>query len=106
MDPKDPDALQTKLFLMLQTEQYDAALELIDSTEDKDAYAFENAYALYRLQRELEAGKKLDEIKARSGADRGITHLEAQMVNSRLFLHSLKADTLSALPSRVISRGD
>lgn len=86
LDPKDPDALQTKSFLLLQSEQYDAALDLIDSVEDKDAFAFEDAYALYRLQRELEAGQKLDEIKTRRGADRGITHLEAQMVNNCLFL--------------------
>jgi len=69
----------------LQTEQYIGALELIDSGEDKDAYAFEKAYTLYRLQCEQEAGQVLEEIKTRRGPDRGIIHLEAQMVNTCLF---------------------
>ncbi|KAK2463030.1 hypothetical protein APHAL10511_004685 [Amanita phalloides] len=79
LDPKDADALQTKLFLLLQTERYDAALTLIDSGEDEHTYTFEKAYTLYRLQRENEASQKVEEIKARREADRGIIHLEAQM---------------------------
>ncbi|KAF8623393.1 hypothetical protein AX17_007431 [Amanita inopinata Kibby_2008] len=79
LDSKDPDALQTKLFLLLQTEQYDPALELINSNEKTIRFAFEKAYALYRLQRESEASQTLREIKAQRGADRGIIHLEAQM---------------------------
>lgn len=79
LDPKDADALRTKSFLLLQTEQYNAALELIDSHSEGDTYAFEKAYTLYRLQRESEASQKLDEIKAQHGGDRGIIHLEAQM---------------------------
>ena len=85
LEPKDTDALQTKLFLLSQTEQYNGALEMIDSGEDKDVYAFEKAYTLYRLQCEQEAGQILEEIKTRRGPDRGITHLEAQMVNTCLF---------------------
>jgi len=79
LEPRDTDALQTKLFLLSQTEQYSGALEMIDSGEDKDVYAFEKAYTLYRLQCEQEAGQILEEIKTRRGPDRGITHLEAQM---------------------------
>ncbi|KAF8622932.1 hypothetical protein AX15_006610 [Amanita polypyramis BW_CC] len=79
LDPQDVDALQTKLFLLLQTERYSAALELVDSQGETDTYAFEKVYTLYRLQEELEASQKLEEIKAQHGADRGIVHLEAQM---------------------------
>lgn len=87
LHPKDTDALQTKLFLLLQTEQYKAALELMGET---DAYVFEKAYALYRLQQEVEASQKVDEIKTQHGADRGIVHLEAQMVNDRFCFLSLR----------------
>ena len=84
LDSKDADASQTKLFLLLQTEQYNAALDLIDSQEDGGKLAFEKVYTLYRLQRESEASQKLEEIKARLPPDRGVMHLEAQMVNIRL----------------------
>ncbi|KIL62467.1 hypothetical protein M378DRAFT_81199 [Amanita muscaria Koide BX008] len=83
LDSRDADALQTKLFLLLQTEQYNPALELIDSQEDAAKYAFEKAYTLYRLQRESEASQKLEEFKVQKGTDRGIIHLEAQMASDR-----------------------
>jgi len=44
LDPKDADARQTKLFLLLQTEQYSAALSLIDSDDDRSHHAYERAY--------------------------------------------------------------
>ncbi|THV07976.1 hypothetical protein K435DRAFT_642713 [Dendrothele bispora CBS 962.96] len=79
LDPTDPDALQTKLFLYLQTEQYAPALEIIAST-GKEKHAFEKAYAYYRLQREDEASSVLEEIKEKNGVeDRGVMHLEAQL---------------------------
>ncbi|CAA7260374.1 unnamed protein product [Cyclocybe aegerita] len=80
LEPKDSDARQTKLFLLLQTEQYNAALDLINSNDDKDKHAYERAYCLYRLQREAEARETLEVIKKEKGEDdRGIVHLEAQL---------------------------
>ena len=73
------DALQTKLFLLLQTEQYVAALTLADSAEH--AFDFGRAYSLYRLHREHEAASVLDEVKSAVGPDRGASHLEAQLVS-------------------------
>ena len=81
--PADEDALQTKLFLLLQTEQYAAALALVDAD---DGRAYEKAYSLYRLQHESDAGDILREVKAKDPEDRGAVHLEAQMVSA---LHSL-----------------
>jgi signal recognition particle subunit SRP72 len=78
LDPTDKDALQTKLSLLLQTEQYAAALTLADSAEH--AFEFGRAYSLYRLHREHEAAAVLDDIKASAGSTRGVNHLEAQLV--------------------------
>ncbi|KAF8058543.1 hypothetical protein FPV67DRAFT_1565451 [Lyophyllum atratum] len=77
LEPNDTDANQTKLFLLLQTEQYDAALSLIDSGGQ---HAFERAYSLYRLPHEEEARQVLQETKGEKGDDdRGVVHLEAQL---------------------------
>lgn len=77
--PADKDALQTKLFLLLQTEQYDDALSLIRDADRHSDFAFEKAYALYRLQREEEAASVLAEMKKNQGDHRGVSHLEAQL---------------------------
>ncbi|KAH9888503.1 hypothetical protein C8Q73DRAFT_748267 [Cubamyces lactineus] len=81
LDPRDPDALQTKLFLLLQTDQYAAALAMIAGEGDGgDAHAFEKAYSLYRLHREEEAASVLEGLKGQDQADdRGLQHLEAQL---------------------------
>ncbi|KAJ3510570.1 hypothetical protein NLJ89_g4599 [Agrocybe chaxingu] len=77
LEPQDVDARQTKLFLLLQTEQYNAALDLINSNDDKDQHAYERAYCLYRLQREAEARETLEVIKKQKGDDdRGISYRE------------------------------
>ncbi|KAF7974660.1 hypothetical protein HWV62_11548 [Athelia sp. TMB] len=78
--PGDKDALQTKLFLLLQTEQYDAALSLIASGND-EKHIYAKTYSLYRLQREAEATEGLDALKAEDDEDleRGAIHLEAQL---------------------------
>ncbi|KAH8088957.1 hypothetical protein BXZ70DRAFT_954983 [Cristinia sonorae] len=77
LDPADQDALQTKLYLLLQTEQYAAALALI---EDNGENNFERMYSLYRLQREEEVESALAELKETSNEiDRGVIHLEAQL---------------------------
>lgn len=76
--------MQTKLFLLLQKEQYDAALALINSVELATKYSFEKAYSLYRLHRESEAQGILEEIKAEKkevDESRDVMHLEAQLVS-------------------------
>lgn len=93
LHPADTDAVQTKLFLLLQTEQYDAALTLIaDSTSgDGPDYTFEEAYAMYRLHREGEAAAALGKIKGSGKDHRGVVHLEAQLVCTNRtcrFLHA------------------
>ena len=81
LDPKDADARQTKLFLLLQTEQYSAALSLIDSDDDHEHHAYEKAYSLYRLSHESEAREVLNSIKSNQKTEnnRGLVHLEAQL---------------------------
>ncbi len=84
IEPKDQDATQAKLFLLLQTDQYSAALDLIGDQEDQ---VFEKVYSLYRVHREEEVADVLKVIKQEKGEDdRGVTHLEAQLV-SPLSLH-------------------
>ncbi|KAJ8501684.1 hypothetical protein ONZ51_g433 [Trametes cubensis] len=81
LEPRDPDALQTKLFLLLQTDQYVAALAMIAGEGDAgDEHAFEKAYSLYRLHREDEAASVLEGMKGQDQVDdRGLQHLEAQL---------------------------
>ncbi|OSC98814.1 hypothetical protein PYCCODRAFT_1438972 [Trametes coccinea BRFM310] len=81
LEPHDPDALQTKLFLLLQTDQYAAALSMISGEDEQgEGHAFEKAYSLYRLHREDEAESVLDKLKTQEQAeDRGVVHLEAQL---------------------------
>ncbi|KAI6043520.1 hypothetical protein EDC04DRAFT_2562689 [Pisolithus marmoratus] len=82
LDPTDEDALQTKLFLLLQTEQYEAALSLIGD-DTSDHRAFEKAYALYRFHKEEEASNILQRLKQTQRDQRGVLHLDAQL-NYRL----------------------
>ena len=84
LDPKDVDARQTKLFLLLQTEQCNAALSLIDSDDDQAHHAYERAYSLYRLSHESEASEVLKSIKGDQDTEdsRGLVHLEAQLACS------------------------
>ena len=86
--------MQAKLFLLLQTEQYNTALDLVSSLADPAAREFERTYALYRLHRENEAAELLPRLKALEGTDemfaRGVMHLEAQLVRlADLFAPSL-----------------
>lgn len=81
--PKDLDALQTKLFLLLQTEQYESALTLVSSPDVSSAKDLEKAYALYGLRREDDAMGEVSRIKTNTpGASipRGVLLLEAQLV--------------------------
>ena len=80
----DSDALRAKLFLLLQTEQYMPALDLIKSLSNSAPHDFEKAYALYGLHRENEARENVSSIKNAAGtgaAPRGVLLLEAQLVS-------------------------
>jgi signal recognition particle subunit SRP72 len=85
LHPHDPSAFHTKLFLLIQTERYASALTLVSSLSPDDAsrYAFQRAYCLYRLHREDETCEILKSIKDKEEDkedDRGMLHLEAQLV--------------------------
>ena len=88
LDPNDQDALETKLTLLLQTDQYAAALSLSDdllSGKDSDTFLklFGTAYALYRLNREPEAAGIVQSIKPEGPhEERGVLHMEAQIVRT------------------------
>ncbi|KAJ7596108.1 hypothetical protein C8J56DRAFT_1160355 [Mycena floridula] len=77
LEPNDPDALKTKVYLYLQTDQYNAALALIEAN-GPDFQPFEKAYALYRLQNLTKAREVLDKCKG-STNDMSVLHLEAQL---------------------------
>jgi signal recognition particle subunit SRP72 len=83
--PDDIDALSTKLFLLLQIDQYQSALTVIDGSKNKSELAFENAYALYRSHESVSAHEATKSLKEKNPEDRGLAHLEAQLV--RLFRH-------------------
>ncbi|KAK8869879.1 hypothetical protein IAR55_000447 [Kwoniella newhampshirensis] len=77
LDPASETAFQTLLFLDLQTDDYSAALALLDNPPSAaSSLEFERAYCLYRLHREKEALVVLDGLK---GKDRKVEHLEAQI---------------------------
>ncbi|KAH7908266.1 hypothetical protein BJ138DRAFT_1103640 [Hygrophoropsis aurantiaca] len=96
VEPADKDALQTKLFLLLQTEQYETALPLIKHDSDNPENLFERAYALYRLHHEPEADSALSEIKQTEKEHRGVLHLEAQL-NYRQASYQTSVDLYSEL---------
>jgi len=77
--PDDPDALSTKLFLLLQTDQYEAALVVINGDKDKSKLTFEHAYALYRSHEDAEAQRVIESLK-QNADDSGLAHLKAQLV--------------------------
>ncbi|KAF5354913.1 hypothetical protein D9756_005625 [Leucocoprinus leucothites] len=77
--PDDVDALSTKLFLLLQTDQYETALVVIDREKDKSKFAFERAYTLYRSREDTEAQQAIKSLKEKNSDDRGLAHLEAQL---------------------------
>ena len=76
--------MNTKLFLLLQTDAYEDALALVESLGDSEQREFEKAYALYRLHREDEAAAHVSKLKGSpqptDANQRGVTHLEAQLV--------------------------
>ncbi|KAG8899089.1 hypothetical protein FRB99_006940 [Tulasnella sp. 403] len=82
LDPQDKDALDTKLFLFIQTEQYESALELIKHIPgtSESSHAFERAYLAYRLQKEEGAFEIVESARKEGVADgRALAQLEAQI---------------------------
>ncbi|KAJ7151633.1 hypothetical protein C8R46DRAFT_1304171 [Mycena filopes] len=82
--PADPDALQTKLFLLLTVGQPAAATSLIESlnaegNEGQQQYTFERAYALYCLHKRGDAREALVQNSDAGVDERGARHLEAQL---------------------------
>lgn len=86
------NTLQTLLFLLLQTDQYDRALETIESASQSDKLEFEKAYCLYRLHEEEKAKELVEKLRATEGGSVGLeqesarrlAHLEAQVVSNSL----------------------
>lgn len=85
------NALQTLLFLLLQTDQYNLALETIESASHSDKLEFEKAYCLYRLHEEDRARELVGKLRLTEGGSVGLeqesarrlAHLEAQVVSRR-----------------------
>lgn len=83
------NALQTLLFLLLQTDQYNLALETIESASHSDKLEFEKAYCLYRLHEEERARELVEKLRLTEGGSvsleqesaRRLAHLEAQVVS-------------------------
>jgi signal recognition particle subunit SRP72 len=96
LTPDDADVLQTKLFLLLQTDQYSRALEIIETMSSsagpsKSSTELEKAYILYRLHKEKDAKAIVGSAHGNDGAlKEGFAHLEAQLVSqcTILILHS------------------
>jgi signal recognition particle subunit SRP72 len=78
LDAASTSAFQTLLFLHLHTDDYAAALDLVEHPPAPAELQFERAYCLYRLHRERDALQQLQEIKARGRREE---HLEAQVVS-------------------------
>lgn len=82
------NALQTLLFLLLQTDQYALALDTIESASQNDKLEFEKAYCLYRLHEEEKAKQLVESLRQTEGgavgleheSARRLAHLEAQIV--------------------------
>jgi signal recognition particle subunit SRP72 len=107
LKPNDPDALQTKLTLLLHTDQHALALALSEALVDGEQETtfplmFGRAYALYRLNREPEAHEVVGHIKPMGQyEERGVLHMKAQIVKSHLLSISCKTDSLAFLPQGV-----
>ncbi|CAK9780893.1 hypothetical protein CC85DRAFT_284709 [Cutaneotrichosporon oleaginosum] len=76
LDPASTSAFQTLLFLHLHTDDYAAALDLVEHPPSPADLRFERAYCLYRLHRERDALAQLQDIETRTRREE---HLEAQV---------------------------
>ncbi|BEJ16066.1 hypothetical protein CspHIS471_0506710 [Cutaneotrichosporon sp. HIS471] len=76
LDAASTSAFQTLLFLHLHTDNYAAALDLVENPPSPAQLQFERAYCLYRLHRERDALQQIQEMKARGRREE---HLKAQV---------------------------
>lgn len=86
LDPKSDAAFKTLLFLLLETDAYAAALEIVESTiasQSRGNLEFEKAYCLYRLHKEEDSLKIVESAKGSASGDDKVKweHLEAQIVS-------------------------
>ncbi|KAI4519300.1 hypothetical protein K525DRAFT_241411 [Schizophyllum commune Loenen D] len=72
LDPNDADALQAKIYAMMEADQHAGALDILGPQ-----HQYERAYSLYKLQREAEARDILDTITPQD--DRSVLVLRAQI---------------------------
>ncbi|CAE6388539.1 unnamed protein product [Rhizoctonia solani] len=80
LTPDDTDVIQTKLFLLLQTDQYARALDIVNTlSSGSDSRQLEKAYLLYRLHKEKEAKAIVDQAKGKGASEGGFAHLDAQI---------------------------
>ncbi|KAJ9126340.1 hypothetical protein QFC24_002073 [Naganishia onofrii] len=104
------NALQTLLFLLLQTDQYDLALDTIESASQSDKLEFEKAYCLYRLHEEEKAKQLVESLRQTEGGSVGLeqesarrlAHLEAQIsyrAGNYVRAEEIYNDLLSTCPS-------
>lgn len=110
LEPTDKDALSAKLFLLIQTDQYESALEHVQQNlatgSSGASHRFEQAYLLYRLQKESEASGVLREIQQEGSDSRASMHLEAQIVGGIYYRCTLKkrALTVFVVPRNTVRR--
>ncbi|TRM57407.1 hypothetical protein BD626DRAFT_412163 [Schizophyllum amplum] len=72
LDPSDADALQAKIYAMMEADQHAVALNVLGPQ-----HQYERAYSLYKLQREAEARDILDTITPAD--ERSVIVLRAQI---------------------------
>ncbi|CAE6460007.1 unnamed protein product [Rhizoctonia solani] len=102
LTPSDTDVIQTKLFLLLQTDQYARALDIVESLSGgNDLKQSEKAYLLYRLHKEKEAKAIVDQAKGKGTSDGGFAHLDAQ-ISYRLGEYSASKE----IYDRILDEGD
>ncbi|KAG8688140.1 hypothetical protein FRC11_005988 [Ceratobasidium sp. 423] len=102
LTPNDIDVIQTKLFLLLQTDQYARALEIVESLSGgSGSKQLEQAYLLYRLHKEKEAKAIVDQAKGQGALDGGFAHLDAQ-ISYRLGDYTASKETYD----RILDEGE
>ncbi|KAL1747156.1 hypothetical protein HDZ31DRAFT_9994, partial [Schizophyllum fasciatum] len=79
LDPADADALQAKIYAMMEADQHAPALAVLGGGDAPEStpHAYERAYCLYKLQREADATRVLDALRDQD--DRAVLVLRAQI---------------------------
>jgi signal recognition particle subunit SRP72 len=94
------------LFLLLQSDQYAAALSLLEQEPAiANGYLFEKAYVLYRMHKEDEAFEIIQGLGVNAN-DRGVSHLDAQLVSSSKHSHTHSGRSPTFLVQKKYRQGD